>query len=72
MSKKQVNVGGRPPFPPHEKRVLKSVRVTEMHWKLARERAASEGMNIQQVIRELVEGYAIGKINIPEIVKRYK
>lgn len=62
---------GRPPFPPHEKKIVKSIRVKRLDWKLAEDRAASEGKSIQEVIRDLLEGYSKGKIDAPKTIKSY-
>lgn len=62
---------GRPPFPPHEKRGNKAVRVNLLMWEKARQRARKEGYTVQDVVREFTEAYAKGKVDMPKMVKKF-
>lgn len=46
-----------------------SVRIHDDPWQRGRERAAREGYNINQVVGEILEGYASGLVNLPVIKK---
>ena len=48
-----------------------SVRVQDDHWNKAKVRAAGDGLAMNSVIAELVEGYARGMINLPKVTKQY-
>lgn len=48
-----------------------SVRVQDDHWNKAKQRAAGDGLAMNSVIAELVEGYARGMINLPKVTKQY-
>jgi hypothetical protein len=48
-----------------------SIRVEERMWAKAKERAASEGVTITQVLREFLNGYALEKLDMPRIVRDY-
>ena len=50
----------------------KSVRVHDELWESARIRAESEGLPINTAIEELLEGYARGHIDMPQITREYK
>lgn len=40
-------------------------------WTMSRERAEKEGVTVSHVINEFLEGYALGKINLPTVIKSY-
>lgn len=48
-----------------------SVRSDRALWAKARSRAVREGYNMNQVINELLEGYARGVIHMPKVKKQY-
>lgn len=48
-----------------------SVRTNDELWAAAKRRAEGEGMTINGVIEELLEGYARGMVNLPKVVKTY-
>lgn len=48
-----------------------SVRAPSDLWYRGKRRAEIEGVNMNQAINLLVEGYADGYIDLPEVVKRY-
>jgi hypothetical protein len=47
------------------------VRTSDELWAAARRRAESEGMTINGVVEELLEGYARGLLNLPKVTKTY-
>ena len=49
-----------------------SVRVHNDIWAKGRNRAAMEGTTINGVVEELLEGYALGLLNLPKITKTYR
>jgi predicted DNA-binding ribbon-helix-helix protein len=50
--------------------VSRSVRIDESMWNSAKARASRAGMNLNQVIGDLVEGYARGAIDLT-VVKQF-
>jgi predicted DNA binding CopG/RHH family protein len=48
-----------------------SVRTSDQLWAAARRRAETEGLTINKVIEELLEGYARGLVNLPKVTKTY-
>lgn len=48
-----------------------SVRTTDALWLKAKRRATFEGVTMNHVISEFLEGYANGRINLPTVVKTY-
>jgi hypothetical protein len=50
--------------------VVRSVRVTPPSWDRARARAESDGTSVTAVLRDLLEGYGLGKIDPPRVETR--
>lgn len=50
-----------------------SIRCDDDVWQRARNRAAADGITVNHVLSEILEGYALGRINMPttRIVKTY-
>lgn len=44
-----------------------SVRTTDELWEMARQRAAKDGVSLNYVINEILEGYARGMLNLPRV-----
>lgn len=51
----------------------RSVRVPDDVWERARSRADSEGVSINYVVNEILDGYSRGMLNLPKVkvVKSY-
>lgn len=49
-----------------------SVRTTDDLWARAKKRAEGEGVTLNHVMNEILEGYARGMINLPKVVKQYQ
>lgn len=47
----------------------RSIRCTPEAWRKAQVRAAREGVTMTHVLREFVEGYGNGELNLPKVVK---
>jgi len=54
-----------------KKTSVHGVRTPDEIWAKAKQRAASEGVVLNHVINEILEGYGRGLINPPKIVKQY-
>jgi hypothetical protein len=50
----------------------RSVRVSDEIWQRARNRAAYEGVTVSHVIFSLLEGYAKGLLNLPQVHVTYQ
>lgn len=48
-----------------------SVRVTDGLWAAARRRAEHEGVTINYVVGQILEGYAKGMLDLPKVTKTY-
>lgn len=48
-----------------------SVRTTDERWAAAKRRADMEGVTMNAVIEEILEGYGRGLINLPRVTKTY-
>lgn len=48
-----------------------SLRVHDEIWAKAVRRAGSEGLTINGVLEELLEGYSSGLLNMPRVTKTY-
>lgn len=51
--------------------VTRSLRCTPEAWQKAQTRADKEGVTLTHVLREFVEGYGNGDLNLPKVVKVY-
>lgn len=49
----------------------RSIRCSPEAWRKAQIRADKEGVTLTHVLREFVEGYANGELNLPKVVKVY-
>lgn len=49
----------------------RSLRCTPALWDAARERAEKEGMSLNRLLVLLLEGYAQGAIDTPQVVVKY-
>lgn len=49
-----------------------SVRTTDELWEKAKKRAVDEGVTLNFVVNEILEGYARGLVNLPKTVKQYQ
>jgi hypothetical protein len=54
------------------KSASRSVRTGAEVWSRAKRRAESEGVTLNHVINEILEGYGRGLINLPKITKQYQ
>ena len=50
---------------------VRSIRINERIWELAKTRAMSEGTSISKVVSDLVVGYAEHKIDAPKTITVY-
>lgn len=50
---------------------VRSVRVPDHIWKTARERAEEEGVTVNFVLGQMLEGYARGLLNLPTVTKTF-
>lgn len=50
---------------------VRSIRVSDETWATARERAIREGFTISNVVALLVEGFALGAIDLPHVSVTY-
>lgn len=50
----------------------RSVRVSDEFWEKARSRAEYEGVTVSHVAAVLIEGYAKGLINLPQVKVLYE
>ena len=48
-----------------------SVRTTDELWTKAKRRAEAEGVTMNFVINEILEGYSRGLMNLPRVTKQY-
>lgn len=48
-----------------------SIRCTEELWTAARRRANKEGVTMNHVMTEILEGYATGRVDLPTVTKVY-
>lgn len=45
----------------------RSVRIDDQTWEMAKRRAEAEGVTISRVLTLLTEGYAQGKVALPQV-----
>jgi len=50
----------------------RSIRCTPESWRKAQIRADKEGVTLTHVLREFVEGYANGQLDLPKVIKVFK
>lgn len=55
-----------------QRKSVRSVRTPDSTWLAARARAEKEDMSMSHVVSELVEGYALGYIDMPTTSKKFK
>lgn len=48
-----------------------SIRTSEALWAKAKKRADGEGVPMNQIVVQILEGYAAGELHLPRIVKDY-
>lgn len=53
------------------RRSAHSVRTKDELWSAAKRRADAEGITMNSVIEEILEGYARGLLNLPKVTKTY-
>lgn len=44
-----------------------SVRTTDELWEMAKQRAAKDGVSLNHVVNEILEGYAKGVLDLPRV-----
>jgi hypothetical protein len=54
-----------------QRKSVRSIRTADASWLAARARATKEGLSMSTVVSELVEGYALGYIDMPKTSKEF-
>ena len=54
-----------------QRKSVRSIRTADASWLAARARAEKEGLSMSSVVSELVEGYALGYIDMPKTSKEF-
>jgi hypothetical protein len=76
MTAKNKTEPGKPPRVPGRRNpgavgTVHSIRCTDDLWKAAKDRADQEGVTMNYVITEIMEGYALGAMDLPSVEKAW-